>query len=336
MNGSFNNPYNGFSAGFMPDELFFRRKNEKERLKRLSLYTGSAILMTMLLQNFSLFALIPFGLYDLYFENQYFQSGADIILTVIGMLVPFAFFGKKMKSISGEENPVPLEAPKNKSLSLLGIIGGVGACLAANYITSFVVIFMGIFGYELSSPELAMPKGGFGIFIAFIRISVVAAVVEELSLRGFVMGNLRSYGDRFAIVMSAFVFAFIHGNLIQTPFALAAGIVLGYVSVKTNSIWTGIIIHIINNSISLAFSYLMDILPEETINLIYLLVMGSLIIIGFICLRIFMKKTESTPLRQNYSLLSAAERVSCYLLSPTMIASIIIMLFVTANFVTKK
>ena len=64
------------------------------------------------------------------------------------------------------------------------------------------------------------------------------------------MGNLRKYGDKFALLASALVFAVMHGNLVQAPFALIAGFGLGYLSIKTGTIWTGIAIHAANNLIS--------------------------------------------------------------------------------------
>lgn len=69
-------------------------------------------------------------------------------------------------------------------------------------------------------------------------------------MRGVVMQPLRKYGDWFAILTSAFVFALMHGNLVQAPFAFIAGIGLGYAVIASGSLWTGILIHLLNNSIS--------------------------------------------------------------------------------------
>lgn len=342
MNGNYqnyNNNFNGYffteSNPFMGSDLFFRKRNEKAVLKKLSFYAGSAILLSLLIQNLAVILLIPLGLYDFYLENQLFQGGFGTILSVAGLLLPFAVLGKKMKQISGEAEPVPINIPISKGLAVLAVFGGVGACLMANYATSFVTIIMAVFGYELSSPDIAMPTGALGVTLTFVRISVLTAVVEELSLRGYVMGNLRKYGDRFAIVMSAFVFAFIHGNLIQTPFALIAGFVLGYLCVKTGSLWTGVFIHAINNAISVAVTYLIDVLPEKTINSLYGIIMLVFISVGGVCFYIFVNRTKHITLRKNSSLLSSSERALTYLLSPTMVCSMLVMLYITITYISK-
>ena len=66
-------------------------------------------------------------------------------------------------------------------------------------------------------------------------------------MRGVVMQPLRKFGDRFAIVASAVLFAILHGNMVQIPFAFVAGLALGYFAIVTNSIWTSVVIHSLNN-----------------------------------------------------------------------------------------
>ena len=53
-------------------------------------------------------------------------------------------------------------------------------------------------------------------------------------------------GKKFAIFASAFLFGMFHGNIVQTPFAFALGLVLGYVTVEHSLIWA-IVLHMINN-----------------------------------------------------------------------------------------
>lgn len=329
--GNFN--YTGYNPYFDP-QRWARKRQDKTVLKKLGLYAGGAVLLYILVQNIMvLFIEFTVGI-DFYYDNQFFQCAFDILLSVIGMLLPFALMGRKMKQISGEANPVPLSKPVSGKLTFLAVIAGLGVCMIANYVTSFITVFMALFGLESSSPELAMPTGVLGVALSVARIAVVAAIVEELSLRGFVMGNLRKYGDTFAIVMSAFVFAFLHGNLIQAPFALVAGFGLGYFSVKTNSLWTGILIHFFNNLNSLVITYLSDIVPEETLNMAYGLLIYGLIVAGIICFVSFNKKTKHIALRKNETALSTGECVTAFLLSPTMIAAMIYMLYVTVTFIS--
>lgn len=322
----------GYNPYFDP-RYFEKREKDKRTLKKLSLYAGGALLIYILMQNVIFLSLELFGLMDLYNTNQIFSTAFDIILSLFGMLLPFFLMGRKMQKVSLEAQPVPLTKPASFGTTVLAVVAGLGLCMAANYVTSFVTVFMAMFGLEPTSPEIPMPTGVLGVTLTVVKVVVVAAVVEELSLRGYVMGNLRRYGDTFAIIMSAFVFALMHGNLIQTPFALVAGFGLGYFSVKTNSLWTGILIHAFNNLISVSVTYLYDILPEDTLNLMYIVLIFALMISGAFCFLLFVRKTRNTPLIKNQSTLSTGECVRYYLTSPTMIISIIFMLYITATYI---
>ena len=86
-----------------------------------------------------------------------------------------------------------------------------------------------------------------GRIIYALSVAVVAPLVEEFAMRGVVMQPLKKYGRWFAIIASSLVFGVLHGNFIQAPFALIAGIGIGYAVCVTDSIWTGVLIHFCNN-----------------------------------------------------------------------------------------
>ena len=92
--------------------------------------------------------------------------------------------------------------------------------------------------------------------ISFISTAIVPAFAEELFFRGLLISNIRPYSEKGAIIISALAFGLMHQNLIQTVYATAAGLALGYVYVKTKSLWSVIIIHFANNFVSVVQSYL--------------------------------------------------------------------------------
>ncbi len=327
------NPYNNYD--YYSAQQYIQKQKDKSELKKLSLCAGGALLLMFLIQNLAVMGLQLADIQHLYLENKLFQCSFDILLTIFGMLLPFALMGKKMQKISGEPNPVPLVKPVKGSLTFLAVIAGLGMCMLANYVTSIVSVILTLFGLEASTPDIAMPTGVLGVCLTVARIAVMAGVVEELSLRGFVMGNLRRYGDTFAIVISSFVFAFMHGNLIQTPFALVAGFGLGYFSVKTGSLWTGIIIHILNNLISVCVTYLNGVIPEKDLNLIFGALIYLLIGAGIICFLVFRKKTQHIHFRKNTSALKTGECFLYYLTTPTMLISMAIMFVVTMIYLSE-
>lgn len=80
----------------------------------------------------------------------------------------------------------------------------------------------------------------------FLYAGFAAPIAEELLFRGLIQGTLRPYGKRFAIFGSAFLFGMFHGNLVQTPFAFAVGLVLGYTAETYSLIWS-VALHAFNN-----------------------------------------------------------------------------------------
>ena len=75
---------------------------------------------------------------------------------------------------------------------------------------------------------------------------LIAPLTEEVLFRGLVQGMFRPYGKRFGILASAFLFGMYHGNLVQTPYAFAVGLALGYVAEEYSLGWC-VLLHMFNN-----------------------------------------------------------------------------------------
>ena len=113
-------------------------------------------------------------------------------------------------------------------------------------VTAIVVeLILNQFG--LSALEaMEMASGGADTLSMFLYMGVVAPVVEELIFRGVIMTGLMPYGKRFAIFASSILFGVFHGNLIQSPYAFAVGLVLGYTAAEYSITWA-MVLHAINN-----------------------------------------------------------------------------------------
>ena len=187
---------------------------------------------------------------------------------------------------------IPLNAPKNKWRAILLALIGLLVCMAGNYATNGLILFFNLFGIELSAPEVQAPASVWGCVLLFVQSAVVPAVVEEFAMRGVVMQPLRKYGDWFAILTSAFVFALMHGNLVQAPFAFIAGIGLGYAVIASGSLWTGILIHLLNNSISVIQTIAIAYLPEGKAAIVSAILIGVVIAAGAAALLVYLVKKE--------------------------------------------
>lgn len=88
-----------------------------------------------------------------------------------------------------------------------------------------------------------------------LRHALLPAVLEELTFRYLPLRLIARYSRRRAVLLSALLFAFIHCNLFQIPYAFLAGIVLASIDVAYGSILPSVILHLINNTVSVLSLY---------------------------------------------------------------------------------
>lgn len=93
------------------------------------------------------------------------------------------------------------------------------------------------------------------IFLYFVYLAVIAPITEEFLFRGAFLQPLRRYGDKYAIIVSAIMFGLVHGNIFQSPFTFVLGLLLGYVTTKSNSIIPAIILHFVNNATAVLMNH---------------------------------------------------------------------------------
>jgi len=83
-----------------------------------------------------------------------------------------------------------------------------------------------------------------------LLIAVVPAVCEELAFRGFILSGFRHLGHKWrAIIYTSIFFGLTHQVLQQSLVACLVGIVIGYLAVQSNSIFPGMVFHVVNNSL---------------------------------------------------------------------------------------
>lgn len=99
---------------------------------------------------------------------------------------------------------------------------------------------------------------------AILLIGLLPAICEELAFRGFILSGLRHLGHRWgAIVLSAIFFGLIHGVVQQQLTATITGILIGYLAVRTGSLYPAMVYHFAHNSLVVMTSRLSPELLEE-------------------------------------------------------------------------
>jgi uncharacterized protein len=98
----------------------------------------------------------------------------------------------------------------------------------------------------------------FGWWGAFLKVAVIAPIVEELIFRGLILHGLRkNYTATTAIFISALLFSLFHLNPWQMPATFVLGLLLGWIMLRTRNIILAILGHSLNNFLVLLNNYLL-------------------------------------------------------------------------------
>ena len=102
-----------------------------------------------------------------------------------------------------------------------------------------------------SARDLLAQAGG-SFVIAFLLVGVWAPIAEEIFFRGFALSGLNSrYGVTLAVVLSSAVFALAHLDIASLVPTFILGLALGWVYLRTRSIWPCIFVHGLHNTAAL-------------------------------------------------------------------------------------
>lgn len=116
---------------------------------------------------------------------------------------------------------------------------GYGVCL----LITTAVLSVGLGGPTFQTLAQDSPPD----LLSNLWMLVFAALWEEWMFRRFYCACLAPYGHTFAILVSAYLFAFFHGNLPQALYALPFGILTGYLYLKTGTIILPVLVHLLDN-----------------------------------------------------------------------------------------
>ena len=127
-----------------------------------------------------------------------------------------------------------------------------------------------MFGYRSSSSvseEITLTT----YLIQIVTTAILPAFCEEFLHRGIVLQGTKHMSIKKAIIISSVLFGLIHLNITQVFYAIILGLIMGYTSVVAKNIWPAIIVHFMNNFMSVTNGYLMSASKEyaSIVNSIY-------------------------------------------------------------------
>lgn len=168
----------------------------------------------------------------------------------IAFVLVFVWYARRIKKQD------LIKEPTSNTLKYVGkcILIGVVTLFLLSGILNYFQLFVDKLGFTSSSLtyKLNSPKN---YIISLISLALIPAVCEELIFRGVLVNTLKHKGKMFAIILSSIMFSIFHFSPSQLIYPMCFGLILGIVYLRTNNILFPIILHFINNALSISIQY---------------------------------------------------------------------------------
>ncbi len=136
----------------------------------------------------------------------------------------------------------------------MGIPMAVVAFFTISFIQNIMLDLIPSLQTLVDAMEDAIDLGG--LLSQIVVISVLPAICEEVFFRGFLLKSFKV--DKYpvmAIILTSLLFGIFHMNVLQFVTGLLLGLVLGFVTYKSKSIYPAMILHFLNNATAVVIGY---------------------------------------------------------------------------------
>lgn len=195
---------------------------------------------------------------------------ASSIVTILVFLLIYKVRKKKVKK--------ELQIVKTTTSN---IIIGIGLGLSAwlfNVGALSLLQEAGLFKEHFSIMEnMLAPLSQGSVLVSLLTVGIVAPFIEEFIFRGVIFKTLnKNISIIWTIIIQAVFFGLFHGNLIQGTYATLLGLVFGYITYKTRSLWPAVVMHMTNNTIAIISQFVLKNVPATTSIFIGFMIVGVL------------------------------------------------------------
>lgn len=139
-------------------------------------------------------------------------------------------------------------------------------------------------GLDFKQRLIQLPENKFILVLYFVFICIMPAILEEIFIRGYVFNAFKQWGQTFAIFVSSLCFALMHSSLDNILVYFVCGVLLAIVYIITDSIFTCMLLHFVNNTVSFFIMYF-----QQQVNAVSALTMIAYINVATIVFGIIAK-----------------------------------------------
>lgn len=170
-----------------------------------------------------------------------FSGGIGLLLRIFAYALPIAI-GLAVISRTGGGGVLRLLPSGEGFLSVLPLLAPT--VLVIGGISALTSLILSLFGAQ-NQTDLSSH-----LIVEIAEHALIPAFFEELLFRYIPLRLLLSHSKRGALLISAILFALGHVSLFQIPYALFAGLILGFVTLLSGSVLPAMILHFVNNTVS--------------------------------------------------------------------------------------
>lgn len=198
-----------------------------------------------------------------------------LVTALSANIVPFVICANKINV-----DIVDLFKPRKFGFVILiqACIATLGFNMFGSLIVTGLTSLFDKIGLSMPTPSFIIGDSGVANLLLIICTCILAPITEEFIFRGVLLKFFSRKGTVFGILISALLFAIVHGNIPQAVGAFLIGIVYGYIAVKTKSILVPIIAHAFNNSFAMLQGSIADASGDNSIGSAIM----AVLLIGFL------------------------------------------------------
>ena len=191
----------------------------------------------------------------------------EAISSTLGYVIPFSICNFLLYLgiyfVYNKTQKIQLSAIKPKfkmkwHVYAIAIAVGVMCLFGIQYFVGAVDNGLKALGYPIEENLSTINPTGWGTyFLSIFLLAIIPAIGEELLFRGMILQGLRTrFNDAISILLSAVMFALMHGNLQQLVYPFVLGTIMGWIALRTGSLISSIVVHFTNNFLVVTFSFI--------------------------------------------------------------------------------
>ena len=142
---------------------------------------------------------------------------------------------------------------------LISIAIGVCVYIVTMFVGAIFSYILALFGYSVSSSGTGEIGTWGGFLSSILLVAILPAICEETAHRGLLMKGFSDLGATRTIIYSGLLFGLMHLNISQFFYATIVGCFLVVLVMSSGSIIPAMIVHFMNNLLSVYFSYAQDL-----------------------------------------------------------------------------